>query len=221
MPTPKKGYHLKDGTEVPGTTTLIGRFKDAGALIGWAYNQGKAGKPRFEKPEADVGTYVHALIEAHLRGDPEPEPPANLSKENAARGKKNAFEAFLRWLDGTRIEIAPIEIQLVSEEFRYGGTPDANGCEHDDRLSMIDWKSAKDFYPDNLIQQAAYINLWNESFPQSPINGFAHVLRFGKEGMDFAQHTFEIGHPKLVAAWELFKCYRKAWDLDRIVTGKE
>jgi len=221
MPTPRAGYRTTDGREVPGTTTIIGRFKDAGALIGWAYNQGKAGKPRFEKPEADVGTYVHALIEAHLRGQPEPEPPANIPPENVKRARGNAFEAFLRWRDGAHIEIAPIEVPLVSEVYRYGGTPDANGCEHDDKLSMIDWKSAKDFYPDNLIQGAAYINLWNESHPDSPITGFFHVLRFGKEGMDFAQHSFRIDHPKLAAAWELFKLYRRAYDLDRVVAGRE
>ena len=220
MPTPQAGYRLKNGLKVPGTTTIIGRFKDSGALIGWAYNQGRDGKPRFEKPEADLGTYVHALIEAHLREQPEPPPPANIPAENVKRARVNAFEAFLRWRDGARIDIAPIEVQLVSETYRYGGTPDANGCEHDDQLSMIDWKSAKDFYPDNLIQGAAYVNLWNETHPDSPIDGFVHVLRFGKEGMDFAQHSFRVDHPKLAAAWKLFKLYREAYDLDQIVTGK-
>src|ERR1039458_3349974 len=194
MPTPKKGYYTKAGVACPGTTTIIGRFKDAGALIGWAYNQGRDGKP-------------------------EPEPPANIPPENVKRARENAFEAFLRWRDGARIEIAPIEVPLVSEQFLYGGTPDANGCEHDDQLSMIDWKSAKDFYPDNLIQGAAYINLWNETHPKSPIDGFLHILRFGKEGMDFAQHSFRLDHPKLAAAWRLFKLYRQAWDEDKIVTG--
>jgi len=36
MPTPAKGYRLKDGTRVPGTTTITGRFKDSGGLIHWA-----------------------------------------------------------------------------------------------------------------------------------------------------------------------------------------
>jgi hypothetical protein len=219
-PTPVKGYHTTAGVSVPGTTTIIGRFKDSGALIGWAYNQGRDGKPRFEKPEADLGTYVHALIEAHLNKQPEPEPPANIPPENVKRARANAFEAFLRWRDGARMAIAPIEVALVSEKFLYGGTPDASGCEHDDQMSIIDWKSAKDFYPDNLIQGAAYINLWNEAYPKSPIDGFLHVIRFGKEGMDFAQHSFRIDHPRLQAAWRLFKLYRQAWDEDKIVSWK-
>ena len=38
MPTPKKGYFLKDGTKVPGVTTILGKFKDPGALMYWAWN---------------------------------------------------------------------------------------------------------------------------------------------------------------------------------------
>ena len=44
MPTPRNGYYLKDGTRVPGTTTVIGRFKESGALLRWAFQQGKDGK---------------------------------------------------------------------------------------------------------------------------------------------------------------------------------
>ena len=36
MPTPRQGYYNAKGQRVPGTTTIIGRFKDSGALIHWA-----------------------------------------------------------------------------------------------------------------------------------------------------------------------------------------
>ena len=41
MAHPKGGYKL-DGKRVPGTTTIIGRFKDSGGLLYWAFEQGKA-----------------------------------------------------------------------------------------------------------------------------------------------------------------------------------
>lgn len=41
MPHPKSGYKV-DGKSVPGTTTIIGRFKDAGGLLYWACEQGRA-----------------------------------------------------------------------------------------------------------------------------------------------------------------------------------
>ena len=32
-------YKLKDGTLVPGTTTIMGAFKDSGGLVHWAWEQ--------------------------------------------------------------------------------------------------------------------------------------------------------------------------------------
>lgn len=48
MPHPKQGYFTKDGVRVPGTTTIISRFKESGALIYWAYNRGKEGLELYE-----------------------------------------------------------------------------------------------------------------------------------------------------------------------------
>ena len=42
MGRPTLGYRLKDGTKVPGVTTIIGRFKDSGGLLWWAFEQGQA-----------------------------------------------------------------------------------------------------------------------------------------------------------------------------------
>jgi hypothetical protein len=33
MPTPRAGYFLTDGMQVPSVTTVLSRFKDAGALM--------------------------------------------------------------------------------------------------------------------------------------------------------------------------------------------
>jgi len=36
VPTPTQGYRCADGKRVPGTTTILDRFKDAGGIIWWA-----------------------------------------------------------------------------------------------------------------------------------------------------------------------------------------
>ena len=41
MATPSGGYRNKAGQRVPSVTTVLGRFKDSGGLIKWAYNQGR------------------------------------------------------------------------------------------------------------------------------------------------------------------------------------
>jgi len=71
MPTPKKGYFLKDGTNVPGTTTIIGRFKESGGLIQWAYNRGKEGLKLYESRDkaAELGTIVHSMVEEYIKGN--------------------------------------------------------------------------------------------------------------------------------------------------------
>lgn len=38
MPTPKTGYYTSAGVRVPGVTTVLGRFKESGALIYWSWN---------------------------------------------------------------------------------------------------------------------------------------------------------------------------------------
>ena len=224
MPTPRKGYFSADGLRLPSVTTIIGRFKESGALLRWAYNQGLAGVELYEKRDAaaDVGTYVHALVEACLlTGATDAAPPPGMSDENVAKAR-TAFSAFRAWHVGSRLTIKPLERHLVSEIHRYGGTPDAIAEEADSKkLSLVDWKSSKNFYWDNLLQLAAYVELWNENRPERPITGGIHVVRFGKEGADFEHRWFPIDHPKLGAAWKQFLLYRQAYDLDRFICSKD
>ena len=75
MPTPREGYYAADGKRVPGVTTVIGRFKDSGGLIHWAWNEGKEGRDYRDTSgkAADIGTLAHAFVEAKLMGKPEPD----------------------------------------------------------------------------------------------------------------------------------------------------
>jgi hypothetical protein len=75
MPRPKIGYYV-DGKPVPGTTTITGRFKDAGGLLYWAFEQGKAAERKeieklYDKRDesGEAGTICHLLIQMYLKGD--------------------------------------------------------------------------------------------------------------------------------------------------------
>jgi len=211
MPTPKKGYRLKDGTRVPGTTTVIGRFKDAGGLLYWAFAQGKLAEQGiisklYDKANeaADLGTIAHGYIDDHIHGR-----AFILDRENALPAV-TAFETYLKWEQAYSVEFVETEMQLVSEEYRFGGTPDAVGVVNDE-LCLIDWKTSNSVYTDHLIQLAAYGQLWNENHPDQPIVGGYHLCRFAKENGDFAHHYW----PDLSEAWEQFKLFRQAYDIDR------
>lgn len=211
MATPKQGYFLKDGTKVPGTTTVISRFKDSGALIWWAWNQGKEGKDyrQTSKDAADAGTLAHEMVEAHLRGQ-EYTPPLSVPDGVLLKGR-GAFQSYLAWEKQTGIKPVPCEEPLVSEAYRFGGTPDAIFQMPDGSLAMGDWKSSNAVYADYLIQLAAYKQLWEENHPDRPITGGHHICRFSKEHGDFAHHFF----PNLDEAWEQFKLYLKAYEIDK------
>ena len=210
MPHPKGGYRDKTGKKVPGTTTMIGRFKDSGGLIWWAFAQGKLAERGIidnlydKRDEAgDLGTQAHELVELHINGmtieDGYP--------EKAMQG----FENYLQWEQNNRITIVAQEMELVSEEYKFGGCPDAIGIDSQDRVCLLDWKTSNGVYPDYLIQMAAYKQLWEENNPDQPITGGFHLCRFSKEHADFHHHYFS----ELDDAWEQFKLFRKAYDIDK------
>lgn len=207
MPTQKKGYYLQDGTRVPSVTTVLSRFKDAGPLMYWAWELGKQGKDfRQERDKAaDAGTLAHAAVESWVRKAPQ----VFEGPEDIVGKAKTAFGAFLRWAEQTKLTIAQVELPLVSEKYRFGGTFDAilvNG-----KRAMGDWKSSNGIYGEYLAQIAAYGILWEENFPDQPIDGGYYLLRFDKTYGDFHDHWWG----ELEAGKRFFLSLRAAYEEDK------
>lgn len=207
MPSPRKGYYLKDETRVPSVTTIIGRFKESGGLIHWAWDLGKKGLDYREVRDqaADAGTMAHAAVEAHIHGQP-------FSFEGDAEvcdKAKRAFGAFIEWAEQTQLRVTQTELPLVSELHRFGGTFDAilvrNG------RAIGDWKTSNKCYPEYLVQVAAYGKLWEENFPEEPITAGYHLLRFDKNYGDFHAHWWG----ELDRAWDAFLRLRDLYEIDK------
>lgn len=213
MPHPKEGYRTADGTRVPGTTTIIGRFKESGALLRWAWKQGREGRELYEERDTagEIGTAAHAMVEASIKGlDPEDALTASgLADEHKDRAR-GAFKAYQSWASMSRLQIIDQEMRLVSEKYRFGGTPDAIGLVNGE-LCLVDWKTSNGVYADYLMQLAAYRQLWEEAHPDQPLVGGFHLCRFSKEYGDFAHHFY----PELGSAWEMFKHLRSAYEFDK------
>lgn len=209
MPTPAKGYYLADGSRVPGTTTIIGRFKESGALLRWAWAEGKAGRELYEARDAaaEAGTLAHAMVEADIRGMKLETPVADAEVLQKAIA---AFGAYQSWARSSKLKIVEQEMMLVSEKHRYGGTPDAIG-ELDGALCLVDWKTGGAVYTDFLLQLAAYKILWEENHPDRLLTGGFHLCRFAKEHGDFAHHFY----PNLDEAAEMFLHLRAAYEIDK------
>ena len=219
MPHPKQGYFTKDGKKVPGTTTVVGRFKDSGALIYWAWQCGKDGKDiRVVKEDAaDAGSCTHEMIDCHIHGRTfkhGPWDPLAIAKA------EHAFLAYLNWSEQNKLKVVASEVQLVSEKYRFGGCFDAvvSGAE----LVLLDYKSSNGLYPDMLVQVAGgYSLLWAEHFPDKPLAGI-DLLRVSKPKAPDDPVMFEHRHwsaELFPIAQRSFLLMRELYDIDKRLKG--
>lgn len=212
MPHPKDGYKLSNGLKVPSVTQVVGRYKDSGALIRWAYKRGKDGLELYESRDkaCDVGTCAHSMVEASIAGRaPYEVPELKQLDDNGQLQAQSAFENYREWAAQSRLEIVAQEMQLVSEKYRFGGTPDAIG-KIDGVLCLVDWKTSSGVYADFLLQLAAYRLLWEENNPDQPLTGGFHLCRFAKDHGDFSHHFFR----ELDSARKSFLYLRAAYEYD-------
>ena len=219
MARPAHGYTLADGTPVAGVTTICGMLNKP-ALVGWAgktmheycvqmtkeaYAAGKAGAkyPGLKRwtdvlygqrdDAASAGTEAHELFEAHLRGKPV-EWDDNWSEESL-----NAYSNAVEWLAASALKIEPHERPLVSEGWRFGGTPDAL-AHQSGKTFLADWKTGGGIYPEQIMQMAAYRALIFECDGLF-VDG-AHLVRFPREGNQFHHHY--ISSKILDVGWDAF-----------------
>jgi len=220
MGRPSSGYYNAAGDKIPGTTTIIGRFKESGGLIQWAYKSGREherlvaqGKtaPRHlydvVQAAADAGTIAHDMIEADIIGQDftTPDAPAEILAKAG-----NAFDQYRKWRRDSRIEIIATERSYVSEQYQFGGTVDGIGMDSDGQIVLLDWKTSNSVYADYLIQLAAYAILLQECAPDWTPQGF-HLLRVAKESADFAHHYYG----ELDDARQSFLLMRELYGIDQ------
>lgn len=212
MGRPIDGYYI-DGKRVPGVTTIISRFKPATGLIHWAWQQGLDRKDYRETRDkaADAGTIAHDLVEKDIYGEeinPDQYNPELLDKAYGA------FKAYKEWKDQTNLEVAESEVSLLSRVYSFGGTLDALFVRGN--LALGDWKTSNAVYADYLVQLGAYAILWEENFPDRPIQGGFHLLRFSKQEhpgdpVAFTHHYWS----DLSLAKRQFILFREAYENDK------
>jgi hypothetical protein len=200
----------KDSMEqkVVGVTTALGILAKP-ALIPWAWKRGKDGLELYESRDksADIGTITHERIKAYFSGYEIDN--FNISPE-AWKLADNSLVSFFEWARPRNIKPILIETPLVSEKYRYGGTPDVYG-EMDDKLTLLDFKTGAGIYPDFFVQLAAYSKLLIE-------NGYPHekiiILNIPKSEGDSFQ-VQQVSADSLELQFEKFMHCVAIWELDR------
>lgn len=195
-------YKLKDGTRVPGASTVvkcIGNDGKTEGLIHWAIGLHDQGIDRrsYRDGLAAVGTLAHLLIQHDLQGTT---PNTDDYSPNELKLANLALERYRSWKSGRDIKAIWCERQLVSEKWRFGGTPDIY-VEMDGRRGIVDIKTAKAVYEEHWAQTRGYAELVIES--GEPVE-FIAILQAGRteeESFSFSVATDEQAD----AYWQMFR----------------
>ena len=147
-------YVLADGTRVPGVTTITGRQLgwNKEVLNGWSNRMGLDGidTKKYVNDKADIGTLGHALCTNWLLDQPTDTSDYTANQIDTAQ---NCALSFFEWAKGKRIQPILIEVPLVSEIHRYGGTVDIY-AEINGVLELCDLKTGGGLYPEFSVQVA-------------------------------------------------------------------
>lgn len=157
---PKNIYKLKDGTIVPGCTTICNQL-DKPQLIDWAWKLGQQGIDWREQRDSagDTGTLVHEMIMTYLRDN----------AVDVSTPPDVVYDCFKKfddwWLKnvGLRGEVELVEEPLVSEKLRFGGQPDLYIIIDDRKRRLIDIKTSNGIYENYWYQLAGYGILLKEN----------------------------------------------------------
>jgi CRISPR/Cas system-associated exonuclease Cas4 (RecB family) len=145
------------------------------------------------------------MIQALLGG-----PQVDVSKYTGEEieSAENALIKFKAWLIEHEMETQAIELQLVSERYKVGGTIDWYGT-LDGAYTLVDLKTSGRVYDEHIIQVAAYARLMEESSYEIDR---VRILRFSRED-DSSQRDMTLSEEQLRVGWEIFKHLRDIYDL--------
>ena len=183
---PSRSPYVKDGRTFVRVTSAIGIIDKSGPLMHWAAKTERAaivgrlqdilkgdepltvnelnsfiqdlGDAHFyraaSEEAAGIGRVVHGACEADMKGLPIP--PFGRPEEEAA------FQSYLNWKQQSDVSDAECEVELYHDRLGYAGRADCiarvNGV-----LTMIDFKTSNNLYPENKLQVAAYADAAREN----------------------------------------------------------
>jgi hypothetical protein len=207
MPHPRHGYRLASGRRVKGATYFTGRYQDGGSgLDNWKKKLWLEGLDPTEERDkaATVGTTVHAYIETRVNGQKFSFGDFSLNDFQRAQVQR-CIDCWEREQPLARLEVVEQEVQLVSEQHRYGGTMDTVARDSEKRLWLVDYKTATSLgiYARHKLQLRAYGELWNEN-REEQVFGYC-LLVLDKVNGGIAKHALFHDDPWSYEYWRKFR----------------
>ncbi len=201
-------YIVENNIELPSVTTILKLLDKSDALMVWALNECekklerelsfhteplhtgtvyelfKSCKFAFKEisdKALDIGTEVHGLIEIFIKEAIKGN--IILLKDDKFKNESifNGYKAFIDWQTENIKEWLETEKTVYSLQYGYAGTLDAKALFNDDKIRIIDFKTSKAIYDDNIMQIAAYKYAEDELNKFQPISNGMGILRLDKE----------------------------------------
>ncbi len=174
-------YRTQAGDLVPGVTTVLNILSKP-ALVPWANRLGLDGIDvnKYVDDKAAIGTLAHDMVACHLRGT---KVDAADYSPNQVASAENCLLKFWDWLKAHPLKAILIEVPIVSEEYKFGGTIDCL-AEMDGNLILLDFKTGGAIYPEYFFQLAAYKQLLLEVGQKVVGVKIVRIGRDDKEGFE-------------------------------------
>lgn len=190
---------LKDGTIVPGATTVVGLL-DKSFLVKWANKLGLQGieYQKYVDESARKGKLIHSILESHNAKH-----PVDLSEytEDEINYLALVFrQHYLKWEQQHQLEPIFCEGSLVSEKYKFGGIIDMY-CKLDGLYTVVDYKTSSSISKEHILQVSSYVELLKEN--NYPVDQLL-ILNIKKTMND----DLEVKYVNLEEAssyWEIFK----------------
>lgn len=164
-------YKVKDKEiYLPSVTTILEAYPKPPALFEWLKKNGE-NSDSIRDAAADVGSTVHQAIESYDNGTEICWADDN-GKEQFSLSEWQMICKYVEFSERTKYELICNEISLVSEKLGYGGTID-KVCKINGKTYLIDNKTSNAVYDNHWLQLTAYKALWDEFYPEHPIDFLA------------------------------------------------
>ena len=188
------------GPTRPGVTTVLGRTvspEKAATLDAWRARVGADQAELIKKRATDLGSYVHAKIEAALLDQPFSPPPGitldeeQLEKAAAMWRKAQPIlgEVSRVWCVELPCQWAGPDPQELTPSWGYAGSVDCIAEVHG-QVMLLDWKTTssgggskpRSWTHDYELQCSAYVNAAQFTYPELPPIEMAAIVTFPASG---------------------------------------
>ena len=138
----------------PSSTTILNAYPQSPQLTKWIAEQGWNESQAVKSAAGEAGTRIHDAVEALLQG-------ASLRRDKIKLEEWYKLSTFVSWHEKFKPEIIALEMPVFSRKLKFAGRLDCV-ARIAGEVTLIDWKSSKNVWPQFPLQFASYAQALEE-----------------------------------------------------------